>query len=110
MHFVQNTLYKGGVINVVCGKQKRRLIIIVTGVETNNIFIEKKSDVKSIDRRESIRDRTFGLCDCEFQIKVVKPKISRYSNNLLHATIYIHSKHSGHNPMRIFLLHRFIFT
>ena len=58
----------------------------------------KGSDVKPIDRRKSRRDRNSRLCDCEFQIKVVEPKISRCSSSLLHATLYIHSKHSGHNP------------
>jgi hypothetical protein len=58
----------------------------------------KMSDMKPIDQRKSRRDRTSRLCDCEFQIKVVEPKISRSSSNLVHATIYIHSKHSGHNP------------
>ena len=59
---------------------------------------KKKSDVKLIGQKESRRDETFGLCDCELQIKVVKPKISRCSSSLVHATIYIHSKHNGHNP------------
>ena len=58
----------------------------------------KGGDVKPIDQKESRRDRTSRLCDCEFQMKVVEPKISKCSSGLVHATIYIHSKHSGHNP------------
>ena len=54
--------------------------------------------MKPIDQRESRRNRNSRLCDCEFQIKVMEPKISRCSSSLVHATIYIHSKHSGHNP------------
>ena len=57
----------------------------------------KWSYVKPINQRDSRRDRTSRLYDCEFQIKVVEPKTSRYSNTLVHATIYIHSKYSGHN-------------
>jgi hypothetical protein len=58
----------------------------------------KWGDVKVMHQKESRRDMTSRLCDCEFQIKVVEPKISRCSSNLVHATIYVHSKHSGHNP------------
>ena len=56
------------------------------------------SDVKSIDPKESRRDRTFRLYDCEFQIKVLEPHMSKCSSNLIYITIYIHSKYSDYNP------------
>jgi len=52
----------------------------------------KGDDLKPIDQKDFRRDKTSKLCDCEFQIKVVEPKTRE------HATIYIHSKHSGYNP------------
>jgi hypothetical protein len=52
----------------------------------------KRSDVKPIDQKDSRRNRTSRLCDCEFQIKIVESKTRE------HVIIYIHDKHSGHNP------------
>ena len=57
-------------------------------METKNVFMGKTDDVKLIDQKESKRDMTFRLCDCEFQIKVVKPKILKCSSSLVNATIY----------------------
>lgn len=66
-------------------------------------------NVKLIYRRESKKDRTSRLCDCEFQIKIVE---SKCSSSLVHATIYIQSKHSGHNPESNadFFFYEFTFT
>jgi hypothetical protein len=59
-------------------------------------------DVKPMDDKGSRRNRTSRLCSCEFQMKVEEPNVSKCSNTLPHsklqATIYVHSKHSGHTP------------
>lgn len=62
----------------------------------------KTVDEKMKNEKESRRDRTSRLCNCEFQIKVVEPTQSKSSSTLsqdkLEATIYVHSQHSGHVP------------
>ncbi|KAG0572651.1 hypothetical protein KC19_VG113700 [Ceratodon purpureus] len=59
-------------------------------------------DVKPMDDKGSRRNRTSRLCGFKFQMKVEEPNVSNSSNTLPHgklqATIYVHSKHSGHTP------------
>lgn len=62
----------------------------------------KTIDGKPKEEKNSRRDRTSRLCNCEFQIKVVEPNQSKSSSSLsqgkLEGTIYVHSEHSGHTP------------
>jgi hypothetical protein len=62
----------------------------------------KTTDITTIKEKDGRRERTSRLCNCEFQLKVVEPKLVGSTTEAdkvkLQATIYIHTKHSRHNP------------
>lgn len=62
----------------------------------------KKVDAQPLQDRNSRRERKSRLCNCCFQIKIVEPRAVQESKEELkdkaHVTIYVHTKHSGHQP------------
>ena len=62
----------------------------------------KKTKGEDVSTSTSRRERKSMKCQCGFRIKVVVPfgnkKYSTTSESCMEAQIFVHSKHSGHNP------------